>query len=75
LALLTIAGVIYDLLTKAQTMTNQTAQIHINTNRTIAKVSPLLFGGFAEHMGRCIYEGIYDPNSAHADGQGFAPML
>ena len=52
-------------------MTNQTAHIHIDTNRTIAEVSPLLFGGFAEHMGRCIYEGVYDPGSAHADEQGF----
>ena len=52
-------------------MTNQTAQIFIDTNRIIGQISPLLFGGFAEHMGRCIYEGIYDPNSAHADEQGF----
>ena len=52
-------------------MTNQSAQIYIDANRTIGEISPLLFGGFAEHMGRCIYEGIYDPNSAHADEQGF----
>lgn len=52
-------------------MTTQTAQITIDTNRTIGQISPLLFGGFAEHMGRCIYEGIYDPKSAHADEDGF----
>lgn len=52
-------------------MTNQTATITIDTNRTIGSISPLLFGGFAEHMGRCIYEGIYEPKSAHADEQGF----
>jgi uncharacterized membrane protein len=34
----------------------------LDTNRTIAPISPLLFGGFAEHMGRCVYEGIYDPD-------------
>ena len=28
--------------------TNQTAQIYIDTNRTIGEISPLLFGGFAE---------------------------
>jgi alpha-N-arabinofuranosidase len=44
-------------------MTTQSAQILIDTHRTIAPISPLLFGGFAEHMGRCIYEGIYDPAS------------
>ncbi|MDQ3441017.1 MAG: alpha-N-arabinofuranosidase [Planctomycetota bacterium] len=47
------------------------AQITIDTNRTIGEISPLLFGGFAEHMGRCIYEGIYDPASPHADERGY----
>jgi alpha-L-arabinofuranosidase len=51
-------------------MSTLTAQVLIDTNRTIAPISPLLFGGFAEHMGRCIYEGIYDPKSAHADENG-----
>jgi alpha-N-arabinofuranosidase len=46
------------------------ARVFIDRNRTIAPISPLLFGGFAEHMGRCIYEGIYDPESAHADASG-----
>lgn len=52
-------------------MTDSTATITIDPNRTIGQISPLLFGGFAEHMGRCIYEGIYEPGSAHADEQGF----
>jgi alpha-L-arabinofuranosidase len=52
-------------------MTTLKAQVFLDTNRTIAPVSPLLFGGFAEHMGRCVYEGIYDPASPHADEQGF----
>ncbi len=51
-------------------MTNQNAQIYIDSNRTIAEISPLLFGGFVEHMGRCVYEGIYDPQSPLADEQG-----
>jgi len=51
-------------------MSTTKAQIFLDTNRTIATISPLLFGGFAEHMGRCIYEGIYDPESAHADERG-----
>ena len=52
-------------------MSTSKAQILIDTNRTIAPISPLLFGGFAEHMGRCIYEGIYDPKSPRADERGF----
>jgi alpha-N-arabinofuranosidase len=47
------------------------ARLCIDTNRRMGKISPLLFGGFAEHMGRCVYEGIYDPKSKHADEEGF----
>jgi alpha-N-arabinofuranosidase len=57
--------------TKGFQMSTSKAQILIDTNRTIATISPLLFGGFAEHMGRCIYEGIYDPQSPQADEYGF----
>lgn len=46
------------------------AKIFIDTQRAISDISPLLFSGFAEHMGRCIYEGIYDPASPHADEAG-----
>ena len=51
-------------------MSMSKAQVFVDTNRTIAPISPLLFGGFVEHMGRCVYEGIYDPKSPNADAQG-----
>ncbi len=38
---------------------------------TIAPVDPRIFGGFLEHLGRGLYEGIYDPQSASADENGF----
>lgn len=47
-----------------------TAHIYLDTERGISPISPLLFSGFAEHMGRAIYEGIYDPKSPHADERG-----
>ena len=47
------------------------AHLHVDTKRVIGEISPLLFSGFAEHLGRCIYDGIYDPASPHADGNGF----
>ncbi len=50
--------------------TSPASHIYIDTNRVISAISPLLFSGFAEHMGRCIYEGIYDPASPHADERG-----
>lgn len=52
------------------TQTPAPARIYVDNNRTIGDISPFLFGGFAEHMGRCIYGGIYDPTSPHADEQG-----
>lgn len=52
-------------------MSTSKAQVFLDTNRAIAPISPLLFGGFVEHMGRCVYEGIYDPESPHADSHGF----
>lgn len=46
------------------------ARVYLDTNRIISPISPLVFSGFAEHMGRSIYEGIYDPMSPHADERG-----
>jgi alpha-L-arabinofuranosidase len=50
--------------------THSTARILLDTERVVAPISPLLFGGFAEHMGRCVYGGIYEPGSRHADEHG-----
>jgi alpha-N-arabinofuranosidase len=51
--------------------TAATARIVLDSDRTIGAISPRLFGGFAEHMGRCVYGGIYDPSSPQADERGF----
>ncbi len=37
----------------------------------IGRVDPRLFGGFLEHMGRAVYQGVYDPECSHADSDGF----
>ena len=47
------------------------AHVGLDPQRTIGEISPLLFGGFAEHMGRCIYQGIYEPLSPLADERGY----
>ena len=44
--------------------------VRFNTEDFVGEIAPTIFGGFAEHMGRCIYEGIYDPQSPHADHNG-----
>ncbi len=38
---------------------------------TIAPVSRRTFGSFVEHMGRCVYTGIYEPSHPTADADGF----
>ena len=50
---------------------DQTARIFMNSRRSIAPLDRNLFGSFLEHLGRAIYEGIYDPGSKLADANGF----
>jgi alpha-L-arabinofuranosidase len=45
-------------------------RLSIDPLRTIAAIDPNVFGGFAEHLGRCIYGGIYEPGSPLADADG-----
>ena len=47
------------------------ARIKIDADRTIGEVDPLLFGNFAEHLGRMIYGGIYEEGSPRSDARGF----
>src|SRR5271154_3793329 len=47
------------------------ARIYLDTKRTTASIDRNLFGSFLEHLGRAIYEGIYDPGSKLSDSNGF----
>lgn len=44
--------------------------IHAHTKFVIDQVDPRIFGGFLEHLGRAVYEGVYEPKSKHADEHG-----
>lgn len=44
-------------------MLDQTPSIHIDPARIIDVVDPRIYSGFTEHMGRCIYGGLYDPGN------------
>jgi alpha-N-arabinofuranosidase len=46
-------------------------RIILHRDFQIAPVDQRIFGGFIEHIGRCVYEGIFDPPSQHADEFGF----
>jgi alpha-N-arabinofuranosidase len=47
------------------------ARIKIDTERVIGEVHPHVFGNFAEHLGRCIYGGIFEEGSPLSDADGF----
>lgn len=49
----------------------QNARIKIDVDRTVGEVTPLLYGNFVEHLGRCVYDGIYEPGSSLSDKNGF----
>ncbi|MGY1456199.1 arabinosylfuranosidase ArfA [Streptomyces sp. SS8] len=37
---------------------------------TVGEVDPRLFGSFVEHLGRCVYTGVFEPGHPRADEQG-----
>src|SRR6201982_1314691 len=71
--LISTAGSLFGRLLAAQApaTTDQTARIFLDSRRTIAALDRNLFGSFLEHLGRAIYEGIYDPASRLSDTNGF----
>ena len=55
----------------AQSASNGPARIFVDSRRTLTTLDRNLFGSFLEHLGRAIYEGIYDPASPLSDSRGF----
>jgi alpha-N-arabinofuranosidase len=51
-------------------LTTNTTTVHLHTAFTVDVVDPRIFGGFLEHLGRAVYEGVYEPTSVHADDLG-----
>ena len=49
----------------------QQATLTLDRDFIVSEVDPRLFGGFAEHLGRHIYTGIYEPGHPTADANGF----
>lgn len=47
------------------------ARLTVNRNFVIGEASENIFGGFIEHLGRCVYNGIYEPGHPEADENGF----
>lgn len=45
--------------------------LHIHTEHRIGRIDPRIFSGFLEHLGRAVYEGVYDPGNPLSDERGF----
>jgi alpha-N-arabinofuranosidase len=59
--------------TRAQTTAQARGpvRLYVDTQRTRATLDRNVFGSFLEHLGRAIYEGIYDPGSSLSDSNGY----
>ncbi|KJC35073.1 alpha-N-arabinofuranosidase [Bradyrhizobium sp. LTSP849] len=47
------------------------ANVLMDRDFAIGHTDPRLFGAFVEHLGRCVYGGIYEPGHPTADKSGF----
>jgi alpha-N-arabinofuranosidase len=47
------------------------ATIVLDPAFAVGKTDPRLFGSFVEHLGRCVYGGIFEPGHPTADENGF----
>ncbi|GAA1465975.1 alpha-N-arabinofuranosidase [Microbacterium thalassium] len=47
------------------------ARITVDPHFAIGPIQRKLFGGFVEHLGRHVYDGIYEPGHETADAEGF----
>lgn len=48
-----------------------TARITVDKDYVFSAIDPRVYGGFAEHLGRHIYQGIYEPGHPTSDAQGW----
>lgn len=48
-----------------------TAQITVRRDAVVAPLNRRIFGSFVEHLGRCVYNGIYEPEHPTANEDGF----
>ncbi|MEO8263205.1 MAG: alpha-N-arabinofuranosidase [Pseudolysinimonas sp.] len=48
-----------------------TARLTIDPHFEVGPIDRRVFGGFVEHLGRHVYDGIYEPGHPSADAEGF----
>src|SRR5437016_6105363 len=55
----------------AQAAPNAATRVYLDSHRVMSPLDRNIFGSFLEHLGRAIYEGIYEPGSKFSDSNGF----
>lgn len=50
------------------------AQVIIDKEFIVSEIDRRVYGSFIEHLGRAVYEGIYQPESPFADEQASAKI-
>lgn len=60
----------HDLVTEEE-QTMPAAHLTIDPQFVVGRIHRRLFGGFVEHLGRHVYDGIYEPGHEAADAEGF----
>ena len=46
------------------------AKLSVNRQNTISKIDKRLYGSFIEHLGRAVYDGIYEREHKNVDAEG-----
>ncbi|MGB9682339.1 MAG: alpha-N-arabinofuranosidase, partial [bacterium] len=52
-------------------MADTKAKLYLDREFVIGSTNPRLFGSFVEHLGRCVYGGLYKPGHSSSDELGF----
>lgn len=47
------------------------ARVSARKDQVVSEIDPRIYGSFIEHLGRAVYEGIYEPGHPTANEQGF----
>ncbi len=47
------------------------SKVTVDPGRSLGRLDRNVFGGFVEHLGRCINGGLFEEGSPLSDGQGF----
>ena len=71
IACATATGSLRSLFAQTSATSAAPAKIYVDTRRIISPIDRNLFGSFLEHLGRAIYDGIYEPGSKLSDANGF----